>query len=280
MQTCNNSWTVFACLQQAVKQFDLVLVIDDGSTDGTLLEVDRFIRRERPRNVHVFDLSWFDPMPSLVAPKREGMEPTSKTQSKAKFKAHALAKQVAPSAVWTSIEADVILHDDARARIVDRVSRWDEPESDCEFFNLVMSIDQWNVRAVTASEERYVKLPGIRHRKPYDHPGDWGLATSWLGGQLVPGPDPVFPYGPTFLPWKEKNQLGKKGQDDSPPFGFHMLSYRESDSAASYSGRLCYAVESIAPTDPDVDWGLLHRLRFPVIARLDDKGQRRIISCE
>ena len=279
VQTCNNDWTIYACLQQACKQFEHVVVVDDGSTDKTFLEIDRFIRREKPQSLHVFDVSWFDPWPELKAPKREWMsEQTVKTQSKSKFKAHSVAKQLAPQLLWVSVESDVILADNARSRMIERISRWSDPETDCEFFNLVMTIDPWHVRSVSKSEEKYEKPDGIKHRREYDHPGDWGLAVSWLGGKLTPGPDPVFPYGPCFLPWTEKNQLGKKGQDDSAPFGFHMLSYRDSDKEVSYEGRRYLKVSEIL--DNDVDWKLLHRVRFPAVAKLDNSGIRRVLSCE
>ena len=278
VQTCNNDWTVYACLQQAVKQFDFVAIIDDGSTDNTMLEIDRFIRRENPKNVQVFDLSSFDPWPSLVAPKREGMEVTNKTQSKAKFKTYNLAKQLNKDAMWVSIESDVILFDDARKRMSERVKTWNDPYKDCEFFNIVMAIDPWHVRSVSQSELEYVKPDGIKHRKEYDHPGDWGLAVSWLGGELYPGPDPSFPYGPCFLPWSLKNQTEKKGQDDSPPYGFHMLSYRDAEKDADYSNRRFLKVENIK--DNEVDWDLFNRVRLPVISKLNDNGKREILSCE
>ena len=279
VQTCNNDWTIYACLQQACKQFEHVLIIDDGSTDKTFLEIDRFIRREKPQSLHVIDVSWFDPWPELKAPKREWMsEQTSKTQSKSKFKAHSIAKQLAPQLLWVSIESDVILADNARSRMIERVSKWNEPETDCDFFNLVMTIDPWHVRSVSKREDKYEKPDGIRHRREYDHPGDWGLAVSWLGGKLTPGPDPYFPYGPCFLPWTEKNQIGKKGQDDSCPFGFHMLSYRENEKDVSYEGRRYLKISDTH--DQDVNWDLLQKVRFPVISKLDESGIRRILSCE
>jgi len=278
LQTFNNDWTVYASLQQACKQFDIVLVCDDGSTDNTLLEIDRFIRREKPKNLHIFDLSSIDPFPDMEFPKREGMIPTKKTQAKSKFKAFSLAKQLVPNGIWISIESDVILSDSVRLRMHDRVKSWPDPYTDCEFFNLVMTIDPWHVRSVSLSEEEYMKPEGIRHRKEYDHPGDWGLAISWLGGKLYPGPDPVYSYGPNFLPWLQKNQLGKKGQDDTPPYGFHLLSYREDEKDANYNNRRFLKISDL--NDQDVDWSLLHRVRFPVIAKLNDKGQREIISCE
>jgi glycosyltransferase involved in cell wall biosynthesis len=279
IQTYNNDWTIYACLQQACKQFEHVVIVDDGSNDKTMLEIDRFIRREKPKSLHVFDVSSLDPWPELKAPKREWMsEVTSKTQSKSKFKTYTVAKQLAPQLLWVSIESDVILSDDARLRMVDRVSKWKEPETDCEFFNLVMTIDPWHVRSVSKSEETYEKPDGIKHRREYDHPGDWGLAMSWLGGKLTPGPDPSFPYGPCYLPWMHKNQVGKKGQDDTAPFGFHMLSYRESEANVTYEGRRFMKIKDLE--DKEVDWSLLERVRFPVVSSLNASGAREIISCE
>ena len=278
IQTYNNDWTIYACLQQAQKQFDAILVVDDGSTDNTMLEVDRFIRREKPNNVFIFDLSSQDPWPQLTAPKREGMEVVKKTQSKAKFNTFSLAKKVCPQGIWVSIESDTIIFNDAKTRMLERVSQWNDPNTDCDFFNVVMTIDPWHVRMVSQSENEYVKPEGIKHRKPYDHPGDWCLAASWLGGNLYPGPDPGFPYGPCFLPWSHKNQLGKKGQDDSNPFGFHLLSYRDAEKNVSYKNRKYFKISEI--NDPQVDWELLHKVRFPVISKLNEEGIREVLSCE
>lgn len=279
IQTCNNDWTVYACLQQACKQFDIVLVIDDGSTDKTHLEIDRFIRREKPSNLHCFDLSSFDPWPELKAPKREWIsEETTKTQSKSKFKTFDLAKKIVPQGIWISIESDVIIMNNARERMVQRVSNWNDPYNDCDFFNVIMTIDPWHVRSVSNSEKVYIKPEGISQRREYDHPGDWCLAASWLGGNLKVGPDPVFPYGPCFLPWSQKNQSQKKGQDISDPFGFHMLSYRDSEKDVSYSDRRHFKIDEI--NDKNVDWDLLHRVRFPVISKLNDQSKREILSCE
>jgi len=279
VQTYNNDWTVYACLQQACKQFEHVIVVDDGSTDNTMLEIDRFVRREKPNSLHIFDLSSMDPWPELEAPKREWDNTvTNKTQSKAKFKTYSLAKQLCPQFVWVSIESDVIISDYARARMIERVSNWQDPETDCEFFNLVMTIDPWHVRSVSQSEIEYIKPQGIKQRREYDHPGDWGLACSWLGGKLAPGPDPMFPYGPAYIPWLEKNQLGKKGQDESSPFGFHMLSYRQSESTCSYAEKRVLRIGDLS--DDEVDWKILHKVRFPVIAKLDENLERKIITCE
>lgn len=279
VQTYNNDATIYACLQQACKQFEHILVVDDGSTDKTMLEVDRFIRREKPASLHVFNISHIDPWPELKAPKREwDSEVTFKTQSKAKYRAHQVAKQICKNMMWVSIESDVIICDDARSRMLQRVSSWTDPYNDAEFFNLVMTIDPWHVRSVSKVEDKYIKPDGIKHRKEYDHPGDWGLAVSWLGGNLSIMPDPGFPYGPAFSPWSRKIQVEKKGQDDTAPYGFHMLSYRSNDTETSYKGRRYHKIKDIV--DYQVDWGLLHRVRFPIVMRLNEEGKREILSCE
>jgi hypothetical protein len=278
VQTFNNDWTVYACLQQACKQFDFVIVVDDGSTDNTFVEIDRFIRREKPKNLKLFDLSSFDPAPDQAFPKREGMVPTKKTQSKSKFKSFDLAKKIFPNGIWVSIESDTILADNARLRMQQRIENWQDPYLDCEFYNLVMTIDPWHVRSVSLSEKEYIKPHGIKHRREYDHPGDWCLASSWLGGKLTIGPDPQFPYGPCFHPWTQKNQLSKKGQDDSPPFGFHFLSYRNDEKDVSYEDRRFLSIENLK--DKEVDWSLLQRLRFPVLSKLTKEGKRLILSCD
>jgi hypothetical protein len=279
VQTYNNDLTVYACLQQACKQFEHVLVVDDGSTDMTMQEVDRFIRREKPSSLHVFDLSRVDPWPELKAPRREGDEThLTKTISKSKKKTYDIAKQLCGNLIWVSIESDVVICDDARSRMVDRISKWSDPQTDVEFFNVVMTIDPWHVRSVSKSENEYIKPDGITQRREYDHPGDWTLHASWLGGKMSIVPDSAFPYHACYSPWLEKNQLQKKGQDVDLPYGFHMLSYRESCINESYEGRRYHKISSL--DDKDVDWDLLHRVRFPSIMKLDETGKRVILSCE
>ncbi len=277
INTYNNELTIYACLQQAVKNFHQVIIFDDGSTDKTFTYIDKFIEDYNPNNLIVMSVDSVDPWPDQVIEKDHGPGKgvlMKKTHAKSKQKAHNVIKQNFPNAFYVSLEADVICFDNITQRIYERISLWDDPLRDVEFFNVVMTIDRENFRAVTASEDDWITPKGIKQRAPCDHPGDWTLACFWNAGPTHIGPDPGFPYGACTFPWSQKVQSQKKGQDTDNPFGFHMLSYNNNCLNANYSDSLTYTAEQL--DDNFIDYNTLRNVWFPKELRLDKNKKRYV----
>ncbi len=275
INTYNNELTIYACLQQAIKNFHKVIVFDDGSTDRTFKFINKFIEDFEPKNLIVMSVDHIDPWPDQQIEKDHGPNEgvvMQKTHAKSKKKAHDIVKQNFPNAFYVSLEADVICFDNITRRIYERISRWDDPIGDVEFFNVVMTIDRENFRAVTDSETEWVIPKGTKQRAPCDHPGDWTLACFWNGGHTQIGPDPDFPYGACTYPWSLKNQTKKKGQDTDNPFGFHMYNYNNNSLEIDISGSLTYTFEELS--DPTIDINTLKRVWFPKELRIDKNGKR------
>lgn len=275
INTYNNELTIYACLQQAVKNFHKVIIFDDGSTDKTFAYINKFIEDYSPRNLMVMSVDHIDPWPEQEIKKDHGPNEgvlMKKTHAKSKRKSHDIVKANFPNAFYVSLEADVICFDGITKRIYERISKWDDPIRDVEFFNVVMTIDRDNFRAVTASEDEWITPMGINQRGPCDHPGDWTLACFWNAGITEIGPDPSFPYGACTFPWSSKVQTLKKGQDIDYPFAFHMVSYNNNCLESDYSDSLTYTREQLA--DKSIDYNTLDKVWFPKEFKLDENKRR------
>lgn len=273
----NNELTIYACLKQAVKNFHKVIVFDDGSTDNTFKYIDKFIEDFSPKNLTIMSVDHIDPWPDQIIKKDHGPGQGTlmkKTHAKSKRKSHDIIKTNFPNSFYVSLEADVICFDNITSRIYERISKWDDPLNDVEFFNVIMTIDKDNFRAVTNSEEKWITPKGIKQRGPCDHPGDWTLACFWNIGNISIGPDPSFPYGACTYPWNEKTQLYKKGKDVDNPFGFHMLSYNNSSLDISYKDKLTYKANDL--NDNFIDYNTLKEAWFPKVLKLDINKKRYI----
>ena len=280
INTYNNELTIYACLEQAIKNFHQVIIFDDGSTDNTFRYINKFIEDKNPNNLVVLSVDHIDPWPDQKIVKDHGPGEgilMKKTHAKSKAKSFQIIKQNFPSSIYVSLESDVICHDNITQRIYERISKWSDPFTDCEFFNVVMTIDKDWVRAVTESEETPTTPPGLTQRKIYDHPGDWTLSCHASFGDLTIGPDPIYPYGACLLPWLQKNQCGKKGQDDSPPFGFHMYMYNNNTLESSCEGTIVYKIDDL--NDRDVQFNVLKTSWFPKVLKLD-KNKKRFVEYE
>ena len=121
LKTLNAELTIYACLQQAYKQFDYVVITDDGSTDNTMKMIEKCVNDFNIRNVSVIDVSNWDPMPDQVIEKREGdhhvTRPAGQTHAKAQFKNYEVVKKNFPNAIYVSLEDDVILYDNVLSLI-------------------------------------------------------------------------------------------------------------------------------------------------------------------
>ena len=283
LKTLNAEMTIYACLQQAYKQFDHVIITDDGSDDKTLEMIKKCTRDFDIRNVSFADVSSYDPWPDQVIEKKEGdhhiPRKSGKTHAKAQHKNLQAVKQLAPNCIYVSLEDDVILFDNIRQRIYDRISRWEDPYTDCEFFNVSSIVDR-NHTLLAIHEGK--PLPGIRQRALYDNAGDWTCAAIWSQGQLQIGPDPVYAFGACLFPWTQKNQCGKKGQDNEMPFGFHMLNYRTSKEGFTYelNDPGLVRIDSLSEDSCGVDFEVLDRVWFPSKIKLEKTATKWIQKIE
>lgn len=281
INTFNNELTIYACCQQAVKNFgsNNVFVFDDGSTDKTLEYIENF-NKENNCNIQVLSVGSFDPWPDQKVERDHGPEKgmlieTGKTHAKSKFKSWYAVKSNFPDAIYFSLEADVILVDNALERARERISLWDDPSMDCEFFNVVFTIDSDYVRPMCSTEDSLDdRLEGITQRKVYDQPGDWTFACFWTGGKLQIGPDPVWPYGACLFPWTQKNQCQRKGQDTDIPYGFHLYNYNNKSLDGDYSNSLILKITDL--DDNDVDWSILKSTWYPKVLKLDKDLKRYV----
>ena len=281
INTFNNELTIYACLQQAIKNFNPsdIFIFDDGSSDRTLYFIDKF-NKDHGLSIMTVPVGEADPWPDQKVPRDHGPDKgtlieTGKTHAKSKFKSWYVVKANFPDAIYFSLEADVLLTNDALNRAKSRIAAWEDPKTDCEFFNVVFTIDRDYVRPMCSTEESLDdRLEGIQQRKVYDQPGDWTFACFWTGGNLEIGPDPVWPYGACLFPWTQKNQLGKKGQDTDNPYGFHLYNYNNNHLEGNFKNGLILKISDLQ--DDKVDWTVLYKTWYPKILRMNDKLVRCI----
>ena len=90
LKILNAELTIYACLQQAYKIFDHVVITDDGSDDTTLEMIKKCIKDYDIRNVSIFNVSDYDPWPDQVIEKKEDdhhiPRKAGKTHAKAQWK--------------------------------------------------------------------------------------------------------------------------------------------------------------------------------------------------
>lgn len=267
LKTLNSELTIYACLQQAYKQFDYIVITDDGSTDKTLQMIEKCVKDFCIKNASVIDVSSWDPMPDQTIEKREGdhhvTRPLGQTHAKAQFKNFELVKKNFPNSIYVSLEDDVILYDNIRSRIYNQIIEWEDPFTDCEFFNVTSMVDRYHTIEVAYNNQRGVPIPGMKFRKLYDNAGDYTLASWWCGGDIVVGPDPNYPFGACLFPWLAKNQMGKKGQSTVDPFGFHLMNFRLAKKEYTYP-KDAAIIRFDSVDDPAIDNTLLNKVSFPL----------------
>ena len=274
LKTFNAELTIYACLKQAYKQFDWILVTDDGSTDRTLEMMKKCIEDYSISNITILDVSQMDPWPDQQIDKRDGdhhvIREDGKTHAKAQAKNYALVKHHFPNSLYVSLEDDVIIYDNARARIFNRVAEWKEPLTDCEYFNVTTAISKTHTIEAIYNDQPGVPIPGMNFRKLHDNAGDYTLAAWWTGGEIEVGPDPNYPFGACLFPWLPKNQMGKKGQCADKPFGFHMVNYRNNKIGHEY-GKGYIGIKKFAElNDKDIDTSVLENSWFPKTIELNE----------
>ena len=284
IKTLNAELTIYAVLQQACHQFDYVVITDDGSTDKTREMIQKFVDDHDAKNVMAIDVSKFDPWPDQKIEKREGdhhvIRPAGQTHAKAQCKSYEFIKQNFANCMYVSLEDDVVLYDNVRSRIYNRLANWKEPFTDVEFFNVTSMIDREHTVEALHNYEPGIPIPGMNFRRLHDNAGDYTLAAWWTGGDIKVGPDPNYPFGACLYPWLEKNQCGKKGQCNDKPFGFHLMNYRASKDGYEYDDRLKVGIKRFDEIiDKDIDPTIIDKLWFPKEMYLDksaDKWYQRI----
>lgn len=261
LKTLNSELTIYSTLSQAYHQFDCVVITDDGSTDKTRDEIIKCVKDFQIKNLIFIDVSGINPWDDEQVEKRLGdhhvPRPGGKTHAKAQWKSYEFIKKNFQNSIFVSLEDDVILENNVRWRIFDRISKWNDPFTDCEFFNVTSAINEDYVLLGCLKDGS--PLPGIIQRKLYNNGGDWTLAAMWAGGDLLIGPDPLYPFGACIYPWMAKNQTGKKGQDGEKSFGFHMINYRSSKIGYEYDANIpgVFKISDLLDDKQEADWDLL-----------------------
>jgi hypothetical protein len=149
----NNQPSIFECLESACQACDGVLVLLDKSSDHTAQEIDKFLRRNRPKNVHIFDTSRTDPWPNI------------KTESYGKnlAKAFQLVMNLAPNSIWFFLEPTTILFEKSSQIIRESVSSWSQPQLGCNFYSSIVG-EKKSISSFSLWTQGLIK-PGIDSSK-------------------------------------------------------------------------------------------------------------------
>jgi glycosyltransferase involved in cell wall biosynthesis len=275
IKSFNSGPTIYACLQAASKNFNNIIVTDDGSKDETFKEIEKFCSDYPDVNVKAFDVDLWDPLPDQILERDHGntakSHPKNKSHTKSQIKNFLTCKKYFPDGMYFSLEDDVILFEGIRERLNSRIEKWKEPRTDTEFFNLINTVNKDYVRIGLDHK-------GMNRRKLYENSGDWTFACFWLGGDLQVGPDPVNPWGACLFPWLPKNQSGKKGQDVDYPYGLHLTYYRRTrdDFLIEEGMKRIGNVEEIKKEDSCLDTSLMSKLKFKIKLLLNEEGRIKI----
>jgi hypothetical protein len=192
--------------------------------------------------INLVELGDFDPWPwvSLYDPKVSYKSPSElpkKSQSKADYKRIALAKSMYGNSIVCSLHSDIIVFDDTKARIKERMQNAENPFFDSEWFSMITLYDRKNARTFLSKDSKpgnLIKDKSLNQRTVYVYPGDWGLMSLYGSSLLLPGPDPMYGYYGCLWPWTRKTQCEKKGQDNSLPHAVHLEHIRDRSRNKSF----------------------------------------------
>lgn len=283
--------TIYACLQQAIKNFDHVIVCGDGTSTHAKSMLDQFVSdhgEAAKGKVHFIELGDIDPWP-WVAMARPGAkyetlgEVPMKSWSKAGFKRFNYARALFPNSILCSLHSDVIVFDDTGVRIRERMSSIQDPFFDSEWFSMVTMHDKNNIISIVSSDSgpgNLKKDPGLMQRTTYDYPGDWGLMSIYASSLLSVGPDPGGHEAECLYPWSRKTQCEKKGHDTSVPHAIHLEWLRDSCIGKDFSPYSWKTVKRSWVEENDLELGTrlkaIDDLYFPVKFELDQNHILRI----
>lgn len=283
--------TIYACLQQAIKNFDYVIVVGDGVSPEAKTMFDRFMSDHSQQvqgRVNFVELGDLDPWPWLVMP-RPGVEYKRledvpiKSWSKAGFKRFNYARAVFPNSILCSLHSDVVVFDDTGSRIRDRMANIEDPFFDSEWFSMVSMQDRTNIEKVIFMDSTPDNIRvdhTLKQRTLYDYPGDWGLMGYYASSMLTVGPDPVGHEAECFYPWSRTTQCEKKGCDMSVPHAVHFEWLRDRYKDMDFGHRAWRIVKRDWIEKNDVELGnrltVIDNAYFPVKFGLDVDNILRI----
>jgi hypothetical protein len=237
--------TIYACLQQAVKVFDHIVVFGDGPTKEALEMFHKFLsdHHSLKHKIQYIDQTNIDPWPWIgfikteldwkdkLNQKNNIGELMTKSWSKAAAKKLNAVRGMFPNSMLFSLHSDVIMFNDSRERLKQRIRAIKNPFFDSEWFCMNTCLDLDNLISITSSdstEGNLNKHPELAQRKVYDYPGDWGLMCLYSSSCLSIGPDPMAPVAECLYPWQKSTQCEKKGHDTNVPYAVHLEFWRES----------------------------------------------------
>lgn len=292
--------TIYACLQQAVKIFDHIVIFGDGPTEAALKMLHKFKSDHQSisHKIEYIDQTNIDPWPWIAFRKTEldwkdkmfgktkVNDIITKSWSKAAAKKLNAIRGMYPNAMLFSLHSDVILFNDSRERFRERIKKIHNPFFDSEWFAMNTCLDLNRLIAITSEDSTATNLkkhPELAQRKVYDYPGDWGLMCLYSSSCLSIGPDPAAPVAECLYPWQRKTQVEKKGHDTNVPYGVHLEFWRESCDNIDFSQWRWrhIEIENIAKDDSELynkykDLALNANLYFPKKLILDSNYVSRI----
>lgn len=283
--------TIYACLQQALKNFDYVVVCGDGVSPKAKEMFDRFMSDHSTLasgRVHFVEMDKTDPWP-WVAMARPGVEYGSisdipvKSWSKAGFKRFNYARAIFSNSIMCSLHSDVVLFDGTGDRIRKRMMGINDPFFESEWYSMVAMNDKRTVMSVLSTDSEpgnHKGHPALRQRKTYDYPGDWGLMSMYASSMLSVGPDPGGHEAECLYPWSRKTQCEKKGCDTSVPHAVHFEWLRDSCRDKDFSSVAWKHIDREWIEKNDTDLGnqfhVIDEVYFPVDFRVDENNVLRI----
>jgi len=283
--------TIYACLQQAIKNFEYVIVCGDGVSPKAKEMFDKFMSDYASvvsGRVQFIEMDKIDPWP-WVAMARPGVEYENiesipmKSWSKAGFKRFNYARAIFPNSIMCSLHSDVVVFDGTGERIKNRMMSIKNPFFDSEWYSMVTMHDRKTVMSILSADSGPGNLkghPALKQRKTYDYPGDWGLMSIYASSMLSVGPDPMGHEAECLYPWSRETQCEKKGCDTSVPHAVHFEWLRDSCRDKDFSNFSWKHIERDWIEKNDSDLGkqlhVIDDVYFPVNFKLDEKNILRI----
>lgn len=167
----NNQNSIYECIKKALPHFEAVFVIDNGSSDDTQKEIYKFIRRERNKNLFIFDYSHNKHWQNL---------PESEILNLSRMKANEFIATTTINVphLWVSLRPNVLLSQNTRELILENCFNWTRPELNHNFYRTTK--------------------------------GNWTVSVTFKQGKLMVGPDSANPIEPCFYLKNEENILKTK----------------------------------------------------------------------